>query len=185
VDSSECIEAKNSRSGTHVSQDFHFGILDAEHYPIPHRSCLFIAFFLAAPATREGTSPLPFRTQETSRRPHSDRQRQCDDPPNHASKQSPGQMALRQESEYYRACFAVQPSVTSRHLQVGQRSVLDSLGQGQPPPQVPGVNPSIETVPACDTCSCSRGYERSPQPKPHFVGPKPVAAQPCHFRLRR
>src|SRR5271165_6873274 len=57
------------------------------------------------------------------------------DPPHHTPKEPPRQMALRQQQPVIAGVF--HQASTGLHqplLQAGQRPVLDSLGQRQPPP---------------------------------------------------
>src|ERR1035437_9607913 len=68
------------------------------------------------------------------------RKRQPGDPPEHVAKQPFRQMALRQQQPIIAGMFH-QPSSRLHQplLQTRQRPVLDSLGQRQPPPQIPQV----------------------------------------------
>src|ERR1039458_3327595 len=54
---------------------------------------------------------LPLAFLATRRRPLSARRRQCGDPPNHASKQLPRQMALRQEQPIIASMFDKPPGL--------------------------------------------------------------------------
>src|ERR1035441_4547297 len=89
------------------------------------------------------TPPSPLGSGSISRLPRprlSRRKRQPRDSPEHTAKQPPRQMALRQQEPVVAGMFH-QPSSGLHQplLQAGQRPVLDSLGQRQPPPQIAQV----------------------------------------------
>src|SRR5271169_4018919 len=88
------------------------------------------------------TPPSPLDSGSISRpRPQlSLRKRQHRDPPHHSRKELPRQMSFRQKKPLVASMF-YQPSARLHQpmLQTRQRPVLDSLGQRQPPPQIPQV----------------------------------------------
>src|ERR1035437_9809959 len=129
---------------------------------------------------------LPSAFLATRRRPLSARRRQCGDPPNHASKQSPRQMALRQEQPIIASMFDKPPGHGGR--EVGFLSIDHGIANSVGPLSRPECSkeghrflpgPIISVGPAAD-CRCSNAGT-----KPLFLWPRPRGPQGTRTSARR
>src|ERR1039458_9093493 len=201
----------------HIRQDFHFAILArCRLYVHPPLLELSLSFFssrttptapeeptLAPPGTEEPGSaslqaisqtPIPLLSPSLGLFPCRNlpgRHRQRTDPPYHARKQLPGQMALGQQQPVIPG--VLDQSATRLHqslLQARQRPVADPVWQHQPPPQIPQGPPRVTTrrTPAtfpkapipgqmlCDICRSPPGSPGAPLPCRDALAAAPSSA---------
>jgi len=92
------------------------------------------------------------------------RYRQQRDPTQHRPEPPPVQMSFREEESVITCMLHQSPSGLHQPLlQTGQRPVLDSSGQRQPPPQIAQI------------------VGQQAQRQPHLIGAKPMTGKPRHL----